>query len=294
MKRFSLLMVALLALLAAASAQYKFTTIECPGMHVLYIDAIFDNGKTLLAGYNTDADPVWRTLIIKHGKCMPLAPNTLLGTKFNMGYGMNEHGDVVGIYSDGSYGTASHGYLVNKNGVLTKLDFPTADSTFPMGINASGTVVGQWAILDADENPVSIHGFTWKDGVFTDFVMPGAALTVLAGINAQGEYTGWQANDFLYMVQHGFVLAHGQTFNFDVPSAVGTQVAYINDKGQFGGQYWDEYNNHGYVKLGSDVQTIDYPGAMWTGVQVVTNAGQIGGWYYNPDWTIHAFIAEKK
>ena len=107
MKRFYLLFVALLALLAAASAQHKFTTVECPGMHVLYIDAIDGNGTTLLAGYNTDADPVWHTLIIKHGKCTPLAPNTLLGTKFSIGYGMNERGDVVGNYSDGSYGSAS-------------------------------------------------------------------------------------------------------------------------------------------------------------------------------------------
>jgi hypothetical protein len=53
---------------------------------------------------------------------------------------LNEHGDIVGGYSDG---TTTHGFLLRK-GVFLTLDFPGANDTVPFDINNAGVIVGTY------------------------------------------------------------------------------------------------------------------------------------------------------
>jgi hypothetical protein len=54
--------------------------------------------------------------------------------------GQNEHGDIVGGYSDG---TTTHGFLFCK-GVFLTLDYPGANDTVAFDINNAGVIVGTY------------------------------------------------------------------------------------------------------------------------------------------------------
>jgi probable HAF family extracellular repeat protein len=291
MKRLCLLSVILLTLLSAAVAQFKYTTVECPNVKVAYIAAI-NNSGTMVGAYFTDTDPSWHALMIKHGECIPLAPETVLGTKGSMGWGLNERGDVVGSDFDSVLG-----FLLDKKGVLTAVNFPTADSTIAEGINQSGTVVGTWQIMDSSGNAILTHGFAWKDGAFSDFMVPDSAVTMVSGINARGDYVGVWNPDWNGLVGHGFVYSNGQIVTFDVPysGAVWTSAEGINDKGHVAGAYSsDDGMNRGFLKVGPKFTPIDYPGALLTNLNGINNADQMVGWYVDADWALHALLVEKE
>jgi uncharacterized membrane protein len=72
--------------------------------------------------------------------------------------GMNERGDMVGLYCDGKppcviIPTGTHGFFVSGDSFET-IDFPGARATSAIGINSRGDIVGGW--FDAS---AGIHGF---------------------------------------------------------------------------------------------------------------------------------------
>src|SRR5262245_32480899 len=69
-------------------------------------------------------------------------------------FGINERGDVVGVYDDEDGNR--HGVL-RRNGHLTALDVPGATFSAPRGINNLGDVVGRYL----DGNRTS-HGFLMR------------------------------------------------------------------------------------------------------------------------------------
>lgn len=62
-------------------------------------------------------------------------------------YGINDSGQIVGCYSDGSGNV--HGFLL-AGGTYTSFDCPGAIWTYPFGINTAGQIVGWY--LDASGN----------------------------------------------------------------------------------------------------------------------------------------------
>jgi YD repeat-containing protein len=98
--------------------------------------------------------------------------------------GINDRGDIVGYYSVGG---TRHGYLRDKYGVLTTIDYPGGASTELFGIN-NRRQVGGAVRLTPGADPV---GFTWDEGTFTLLdPPPGAASYAAAGINASGNIVG--------------------------------------------------------------------------------------------------------
>lgn len=185
MKRFSLLALTLLAFVASAYAQFALTSIDFPGGTLTTALGINNHGE-IVGAYRIA--PPRHALLIRAGQFIPLAPTTVLGTHFSQAYKSNDCGDVVGqfIGDDGF----THGFLLSKKGVVTTLDFPGDSDTNAYGINESGTVVGQWDLLDAVGNVLIVHGFTWNNGSFTQVDFPGAGDTYLFGINARGDLVG--------------------------------------------------------------------------------------------------------
>ena len=172
-------------------------------------------------------------MLIRAGQYIPLAPETILGANFSEAFKINDRGDVVGEYLD-DIGFA-HGFLLHK-GMLTTLDFPGASDTYAFGINASGTVVGYWDLLDSNGNLLATHGFTWKGGTFTQFDFAGATDTTVFGINASGDLVGGWDTSITSTTSHGFVCAKGQieSFDFTFSGALITQPYYINANGKIG------------------------------------------------------------
>jgi uncharacterized membrane protein len=167
-KRFFLLAFVLLAGVASVYAQFRFTPIDFPGGTLTTARGINNHGE-IVGAYRIT--PPRHALLIKHGQYIPLAPNTVLDTNLSEAFKSNDRGDVVGdfIGDDGF----THGFLLS-DGVVTTLDFPGASDTLAFGINESGTVVGDWDLLDANGNLLAIHGFKWKGGVLhkSTFLVP--------------------------------------------------------------------------------------------------------------------------
>jgi len=261
MKKLVLLACILLVPVASLYAQFNFTNIDCTA-----------NGETAARSINNFGEIVGRTgqngddhaVLIKAGKCIPLAPNTILGTNWSEALKNNDRGDVVGEYDDS---VGAHGFLLSKKGVLTTLDFPGASDTVAYGINEFGTVVGAWDLYDSDGNFIAEHGFTWKKGSFSQVDYPGSADTFVGGINDFGALVGeWDAPpDY---TAHGFVRSiTGKFTTYDVPVAgeIYTQPNDINDLGLIIGVYFDASDmEHGFLQVGPWFTSLDYPAAYLT------------------------------
>jgi uncharacterized membrane protein len=293
MKRFCVLGLILIVLASLSSAQVKYTTPRCRAMHVSQLLAINNNGS-MVGAYETATDPISHALLIKNGKCIPLGRNTVLAQKFSFASSVNDRGDITGAYFDGGIFTGPvHGFLLDKDGVLTILNFPGADDTYAWAISPFGTVVGGWAVNDSSGNMLFQHGYVWKDGNFSDIVYPAYYRTLLSGMNARGDAIGTGIDPD--GTGHAFIYSRGEiTPITDLPpGAIGSSPQGINDKGEMVGQFWDQnFTTHGYLRAGSEYKTIDFPGAVFTGAQGVNNAGLIVGAYFDTNWGLHGFIAE--
>ena len=293
-KRPTLLALALLALVASANAQFKFTSIDFPGGGLTTARGINDHGD-IVGAYNIS--PPRHAMLIKKGAFIPLAPTTILGTIYSEATNINDRGDITGqMVDDNGF---AHGFLLS-GGVLTTLDFPGASETFALGINDSGLVVGYWDLLDADGNLLANHGFTWKDGAFTQFDFPGAGptgVTAIFGINTRGDLVGVWLSDVNSPIEHGFACPKtAECFSLDapVPGTILTQADEINALGQIVGVYigaddvW-----HAFLMVGATFTSFDFPGSTGTGAYGINSAGQIVGKYFAPDGSTHGFLAKQ-
>jgi uncharacterized membrane protein len=266
--------------LGSPTAPLTYTSIDYPGAMATATYDITNNGN-IVGSYRTTG--VRHALLITHGQFIPLAPTTVLGTNRSVALKSNERGDVVGNF-DGDDGI-THGFLLNK-GVVTTLDFPGADATFPQGINDSRLVVGAWESLDSDGNITAQHGFLWQNGTFYAMEYPGAGVTALTGCNAHGDIVGFWSPSLEAPDGHGFLLSKGQYTSIDVPftgtETPFTQANATNDSGDIVGM-WADVNGvlHGFLKSDDGFVNIDYPGAYLTEAWGINNAGQIVGVYFD-------------
>jgi hypothetical protein len=98
---------------------------------------------------------------------------------------INNKGEIVGSCSAG-------GFIRDKHGNITILNFPGAEGTVALGINDFGHVVGQYWGDAFGQGLQRFHGFLWKDGTYTtiDASFTEAMATTLSGINNAGQIIG--------------------------------------------------------------------------------------------------------
>jgi uncharacterized membrane protein len=237
-------------------------------------------------------------LLIKKGRYIPLAPDTILGTNYSEATNINNRGDITGqmIGDDGNF----HGFLL-RGEVLTILDVPGATDTYALGINDSGLVAGYWDLLDADGNTLAVYGFIWKDGGFIDTQInfPGAAGSGLFGVNSRGDLSGSWVPDPNGPIEHAFVCPKtSPCFSYDAPvpgTVPFTDGKEINAQGQVVGIHvGDDGISHSYLMSGATFTEIDVPGSTGTGAFGINSAGQIVGKYFASDGSTHGFLAEPK
>jgi probable HAF family extracellular repeat protein len=213
-------------------------------------------------------------------------------------YGINDQGQVVGIF--GQAGVGFRGFLYS-GGSFTTLSVAGADFTTGYDINNSGSIVG----TSGSSSGLVSHGFLSSEGTVTPIDVPGASKTSLSGINDLGQMVGGYVD--ASGRSHGFLSSNGNITTIDVPvlnpnavgalatinnqgeivgtyySAAGSPLGFkyangnfstislgnttnaygINDRGQISGSYSDASGSHGFV-LGADggLTTIDVPGVF--------------------------------
>ena len=204
--------------------------------------------------------------------------------------GINDLGQIVGIYVDGS--GVNHGYELS-GGKFTTLDVPFtgAIATLAYGINNSGEVVGGW--VDSDRNG---HGFTLIGGVYASFDFPGGFDTEAFSINSAGDIVG-PYND-AGGIAHGFLLSGGTYTSIDFPGALASLAGGINDAGDIVGDYCttsecaatDDWND-GFLLSEGTFSTIAIPGEIYTIAQEINNNGVVLGFYQDAAGLVVSFLA---
>lgn len=204
--------------------------------------------------------------------------------------GINDLGQIVGVYVDGS--GVNHGYELS-GGKFTTLDVPFtgATATFAYGINNSGEIVGGW--IDSDRNG---HGFTLIGGTYASFDFPGGYDTQAFAINSAGEIVG-PYND-ASGITHGFLLSGGTYTSIDFPGAPASLAEGINDAGDIVGGYCttsecattDDWNQ-GFLLSEGVFTTIAIPGEAFTYAAGINNNGVVVGAYGDAAGLVVAFMA---
>jgi len=292
MKRLTLLVLALLAFAASASAQdFRFTSLDFPGGTLTTGRGINNHGD-IVGAYRID--PPRHALLIRKGQYIPIAPDSILGINYSEATDINDRGDITGqMIDDNGF---AHGFLV-RDGQVTLLDVPGATETFALGVNDSGLVAGYWDLLDPNGNGLAVYGFTWKDGGFIDMQInfPGAAGSGLFGVNARGDLSGVWVPDLNGNIEHGFVCpksAPCYSYDASVPGTVLTQGDGINAHGQVAGVSCDDnFVCNAFLLAGSTLSSFDFPGSTGTGAYGINSAGQIVGKYFLDDGSTHGFLA---
>jgi probable HAF family extracellular repeat protein len=202
--------------------------------------------------------------------------------------GVNDHGDVVGVYDTGGFPS---GFLL-RGGVFTTLTVPGSILTTAHGINNRGDIVGDF--IDAGFNE---HAFLLRKGQFTVIDFPGAIATDRPAINDRGDIVGAYFTADNPDVAHGFLLTPDGTFQaIAYPGAVESGADAINAQGDMVG-VWDNdifFNFHGFVLSQGVFTVLDYPGAAGelggsspTGINA---RGQVSGVFVDSDGGSHGYV----
>lgn len=202
---------------------------------------------------------------------------------------INNRGQIVGVYSDTSPDLGDRpdsdptaptfklrGFLRDRDGRFTRLDFPGSRSSQALGINDRGQVVGEYK--DAAGR---FHGYVWERGRFTTIDVPGATATTAFDINDGGQILFRYSDDRSPV--RGAVLSKGVFTRFDAPGIPLTFSFGLNDRGQIvgiSGDPADPSTARGFLLAEGakgPFTTISRPGAAVTVPTDINNRGQVVG-----------------
>jgi probable HAF family extracellular repeat protein len=200
---------------------------------------------------------------------------------------INNRGQIVGVYSDTSPDLGDRpdsdptaptfklrGFLLDRHGRFTRLDFPGSRSSQARSINDRGQVVGEY-----QDTAGSYHGYVWERGGFRTIDAPGAAGTSLFDSNDRGQLLGIRLQ--LDGTIRGFLLDRGRFTTFDGPGGPVTYAVGINEAGQIVGFSFDPADLttiSGFLRdARGRLSAINRPGAISTAPFGINNRGQIVG-----------------
>jgi probable HAF family extracellular repeat protein len=201
--------------------------------------------------------------------------------------GINDSGQVVGYYQDGS--GAFHGFLYS-GGAFSSIDAPFSGAymTVASDINNNGQIAGAYHTSFSN-----IYGFLLTGGAFLPIAYPGAVQSGPDGINNAGDMVGSYATSACCL-QFGFLYSGGAYTPLDLPPVYDSAAYGINDTGLIVGFYIanndSSYTQHGFLYNNGAFSTIDYPGAAGTLARGINNAGQISGYWYSASGQYHGFL----
>lgn len=194
------------------------------------------------------------------------------GAPYTRGSGINNRGQVVGIYFDSS-GT-THSFLYS-GGTFTLLDsFDALGTASAYRINDYGQILGNFG---SGQN----HGLFYSEGVINSIDYPEATNTYALGVNNSGNIVGSYAVSVNGLNRYYGFLDRGGTFSsIDYPGSGYTEADDINNSGEIVGIYDDSSGlAHGYYYYAGVFSSIDFPDALQTFAVGINDLGQIVGYY---------------
>lgn len=175
------------------------------------------NNKGVSVGEYRDISNQYFGFMLQGSAFVPIEyPGKTSGMRPN---GINKFGSIVGTYLESSTGTPQ-GFKRYSDGGFIRLSYPGAQSTYPMGINDSGMIVGWYNNFDS-----VTHGFIYSKGQWATLDNPMAKSTQLDGISNAGVIAGF---DFIY--------ANNTFMTVSVPNSSWTRFLNISPGGLLTGQ----------------------------------------------------------
>src|SRR5438094_827019 len=251
----------------AADIAYKFETLDIP-LHVTFLGErrndivrltdIDDKGQMVGNDFAGDGFFVGTQYQANEIRC----PGDQTDNDSTTVSAINNTGQVVGSCTDG-------GFVRDKNGNITILNFPGAANTLAYGINDTDDVVGQYGNSPFTD-PTGIarfHGFVWSNGVYITIDAPfsDAVHTALLGINNAGQIIG--------------TYLHHRPGSSDI-NDYDSELAFLYDNGNF--------------------TPLDFPGAQipfccgaTTFPMDINNLGQVVGSTYDSDGKLQFFLLDE-
>jgi uncharacterized membrane protein len=164
--------------------------------------------------------------------------------------GINDFGQIVGVYYLGGSGTSGtpHAYFKQD---ASSLSFSTID---PPGASWAGTGginnLGQIAGVFSDGN--GVHGFLKDGATFSFFDVPSGSFTGAHAINDKGQIVG-EYRSTVNSPSRGFLKDGASYTTIDVPGAVVTEAYGINSQGHISGLFRDASDRfHGFLATTGD------------------------------------------
>ncbi len=191
-------------------------------------------------------------------------------------FGINDNGDVVGSFVDGS---GEHGYVLS-GGAFTAFDWPGATWTEGWGINPQGEIVGQYGWFANGFN--TVHGFLLKDGVMSSIDVPNQPNTMPVKINPEGTivgcyHVGTASGATILNTMFGFV-RNGDVITSQASAR--TMNNGVNPRGDIVGLYYSTTTNRpeeSYLISGGQVTWYRVEGAVSTQAWDIAPNGTIVG-----------------
>ena len=220
------------------------------------------------------------------------------GASYYQPYGVNVHGNVTGIFQDGS---TTEGFVA-KAGGKAKVFQASKDAlyTAPNWIGDGGDVAGYVGTAGSIN-----HGFVRnKKGHVNVFDAPGASLTANGGTNAVFvDEHGTVAGSFFdtNLVSHGYLRAPDGTFTVITDSSAGmgsrqgTKILTVNISGEAAGYYIDAQDaTHGLIWNAGQFTHFDVKGLVNTHVRTINAKGDVTGWAADANGATHGFVRSSK
>jgi len=221
-----------------------------------------DSAEAMANGLNANGQVVGSLgstafFLTNGGNTVITIPSVTGTTTAEAAFGINDHGTIVGQYTDAATGS-SPGFVLAK-GSFTSLN-PVANDAqvFAQGINNNGLVVGFYNTDGAHDHGFLFNTNTTSYTLLGDPKVANLFFTQFLGINDHDQAVGYyQTNDGS---QHGFLynIATGSYTFVDDPSAATsgfsiTQITGISNSGEFDGFYVDAQTGlqRGFVAMGS-------------------------------------------
>ncbi|MEK7404824.1 MAG: right-handed parallel beta-helix repeat-containing protein [Acidobacteriota bacterium] len=285
MKRSAQLIATSLALIFAPGAiagRYSITTIDYPGAAATFVFSINDAGD--MVGRYTTPDQKIRGFLLRRGEFTTVEFPGAVRTGL---VGITRAGDIGGYYeaADGR----EHGFILSGGRFTAIPDFPGAEMTRPVGINAKGEMVGMYWNRTGD----TLHrGFVYSGGRFISVEYPEPNLmSCLFHINDESDAIGhWQDTAG---IRHGLLWSKGKLTSFDLPGASQTMIdsGTITPAGDIAGPYRDLRGKaKGFLLSKGTVTRLEVPGARQTIVADVNRLGELVGNYTDAGGVTHGLL----
>ncbi len=256
------------ACLSAQAQHYTYTYFQDPSPNA-YSTMGTDLAPTgeLVGWYTNYANGVWgfsetngsyKTISVPTSG----SPNTVINA-------INVAGTLVG------HGAFS-GFLMDSSGNLTTVQVPASfrasSISVPVGINSSGTIVGNFSLASGAQ-----EGFIFQNGSYKSYQVPNSYSTTFHDINDNGVIVGsYQTSSGESAT--GFLLENGTLTKLQYPGASGTVPTSVNVAGHVVGYFY----NKSQVLLpfyfdGTTYTQISTPGEYACVIGHIKNSGNIVG-----------------